>query len=233
MSKIGTTLYLGRKRDIVIDPKQSRDIMYSGGEFRVSDSVGADFGKVQKAINEFCKDKIASIIDRGIAKLRWKKIRITLPYKRGEELFEKEVEMSVDDYLDATGFSQKLNYEIGSYEREWGINAIDPKKKVFTLFFNLNLIKYDDGPHIEHVVAHELAHVFFRDHGPKFEDALRQLDSSSSWSQSFFSGGIGSVGKTTNIIPLLVLLIVFLLGFWIYSIYTDIAEFITNQSAQF
>jgi hypothetical protein len=226
-SKIGTTLYLGLKRDILVDSAQRQDLRYSKRDgFIVSPSVASDFGDVQRVIDDFCKDQIKSYIERGIAKLRTKKIKVSIPYTDGTNTFDKDVEMSVDDYLDATGFSRKLDYEIGAYEREWGINAIDPRKKIFTLFFNLNLIKYDDGDHIQHVVAHELAHVFFRDHDSKFQDALRQLDNSSAWSQAFFNSGISRVGSTTSIIPLLIGIVALVLIYWVYNLVIGGAGFL-------
>jgi hypothetical protein len=230
--KIGTTLYLGIKRDILIDPKQRRNFRYSNREgFIVSPEIGRDFSRVKEEIDAFCKEQIKRYIDRGIAKLRSKKITIQIPFTDGTRSFDKEVSMSIDDYLDATGFSRNIDYEIGSYEREWGINAINVTKKIFTLYFNLNLIKYDDGPHIEHVVAHELAHIFFRDHGPKFQDALRQLDSSTGWSQSFFSGGISQVGQTNNsYIYLVIILALISIIYFILQFFSTIGDFFAPSS---
>lgn len=227
---LGTTLYKGSKVAITHNPDQWQDILYKGKEgFSINSKLANDYAKLKNSIDEYCKENLRGYIEKGISTLRWKKITITLPYTDGKTTFDKRVTMSIDDYLDATGYSRTLEYEIGNYEREWGINAIDPKKKIFTLYFNLNLIKFDDGPHIKHVVAHELAHIFFRDHGNGFQDALRQLDPSKLWSESFFDSGISSIGTKKS--GILIFIIIGLAGIiWLYTLVQELISSLLNSS---
>lgn len=229
--KIGTLLFQGEKRELWFNKGKSV-FEYSGGVFYTSINIEdeSDWPSVTQHYDTFCKQKMDSIIWSEIRKLRLKKIKTTLPYIQTQggvtTHIEKEVEMNVNDYLELLGYSQKIDYEIGKYQKEWGINAIDPKKKIFVLYFNLDLIKYDSGPHIEHVVAHELAHIFHRDHGAKFQNVLSQLDPSSKWSQDFFDRGITLLGSNSSrsvwVIVVFLGIVIIIVGYqWLAEIYNS------------
>lgn len=230
-TKIGSAIYLGVKRDVYYDPQQSRDFKFSRGDFVVSKKLSQDWALFNIHFEEFCKQQIKSYIDRGIAKLKHK--RITVPVKYTDGLV-RPLETTIVDYLQLTGYSRDLDYEIGSYEREWGINAVNPTTKKFTLFFNLRLIKFDDGPHIEHVVAHELAHIFHRDHGPLFQETLQQLDPNTRWSQNFFDSRIRFVGQSnTTFYILLIGLGLILILYFGYSALQFISDILFTSSPNF
>jgi predicted metal-dependent hydrolase len=167
----------------------------------VSQDLAKNFDKFNHAYEKFCQQKLEKIIQREIDRLKTKTVTFKAPFQKLDKTgkvtdkFSKEVKYSVNEYLKERNFSPTLKFKIGSYEKEWGINQIDPKKKKFTLFFNQNLIKFDSGKHIRHVVAHELSHVFIRDHGPEFHRVLRQLDPTKKDSENFFQSGIRQVFK--------------------------------------
>ena len=122
--------------------------------------------------------------------MRTKEIDIDLNYTDGTK---KKTKVSVNSYLKLCGYEPKIEYKVGVYEKEWGINELKAGTKNFTLYFNVNLIKYDSGSHIEYVVAHELAHVFFRDHGTEFNDALFKLYPRKKESEYFFNIRLPSI----------------------------------------
>lgn len=199
--KYGTVVYMGKTREIWVDEHQWSNIRYSGGKFWIHKSFARDNDGVNKIFDDFCRKKLSSIIDKGISRLRGKEIDLYLDYTDGTNNFKKNVRFSVDSYLKEIGYSSKIDYKIGNFEYEWGINEIDTGSKTFVLYFNLNLIKYDSGMHIDYVVAHELAHVFHRDHGDGFNDALEKLFPSKQQSEYFFNFGIVNlfgVKPTTN-----------------------------------
>lgn len=184
MQVAGSVVYQGKKVEIIGNPKQWDDFKMVGGKFVINQRLLTDFKLVENAYNKFCDSEIRKIIDRQIGKLRTKEIDIDLNYTDGSK---KKTKVSVNSYLKLCGYEQKIDYKIGIYEKEWGINELKAGAKNFTLYFNLNLIKYDSGSHIEYVVAHELAHVFFRDHGVEFNDALFKLYPRKKESEYFFN----------------------------------------------
>jgi hypothetical protein len=184
MQVVGSVLYQGKKVEIVGNPKQWDDFKMADGKFVINQRLLLDFKLVEDAYNKFCDTQIRKIIDRQIGKLRTKEIDIDLNYTDGSK---KKTKVSVNSYLKLCGYESKIDYKVGIYEKEWGINEIKAGAKNFTLYFNLNLIKFDSGSHIEYVVAHELAHVFFRDHGEGFNDALFKLYPRKKESEYFFN----------------------------------------------
>lgn len=172
---------------------QWSEFRFDGQKFIVNKRLGDNFNLLVKKYEDYCQSQLKGIISRGISKLRSKKISTELEYTDGKSNFLKKVNFSVNDYIKLLGYSSKLDFKIGNYEREWGINEINPKSKKFTLYFNASLIKYDSGSHIEYVVAHELTHVFHRDHGPLFQKALVNLFPKKNYSEEFFNRGISNL----------------------------------------
>ena len=89
------------------------------------------------------------------------------------------------------------------------------------LFFNLDLIKFDNGEHINYVVAHELAHVFHRDHGKEFNETLERLFPTKRLSERFFDfkvadiiSGVKNGNQSFNMVILGVILLLILFGLW-------------------
>lgn len=190
--------FYGKKVEVFANPSQWSELKYSGGKFWINKGV-ADENKLNSLFDQFCDRELVKIVQRQIDSLVYKSIWVNLPYTRGQEKFTKKTKISVYEYLKLINFSQKIEFKIGSYEKEWGINEIDPKQKKFILYFNLNLIKYDNGEHIRYVVAHELAHIFCRDHGTEFNKVLENLFPSKANSEDFFSNRIRFVfGNTTT-----------------------------------
>jgi predicted metal-dependent hydrolase len=231
-----TAPYMGKIRD-VIERRQWTDIKFESDRFFISPKLAKNFNLFVKKYDEYCISQLAKIIQSGIDSLKNKKVKVKLEYLRGNEKFLKEVRMSIMEYLKEIGFSQKIKFEIGHYEKEWGINQINPKQKNFVLFFNQNLIKYDSGQHIKHVVAHELAHIFVRNHGPEFHSVLAQLDPNKHQSENFFSKGIAKVfqnpvkANSGLLFYVLILAIITLLGFWLYNQIIDwLAQIFSNNN---
>ena len=221
MQVVGSILYQGKKVEIVASPKQWEDIKMMGGKLAINQRLLSDFKLVEEAYNKHCKVELGRIIDRQIARLRGKEVEIELEYTDGVKNFKKKTKVSVNSYLKLCGYEQKIDYKIGIYEREWGINELKVGAKNFTLYFNLNLIKFDSGSHIEYVVAHELAHVFFRDHGVGFNDALFKLYPRKSESEYFFNWKMGFLfGKTQDnsfFYFAVSAAVIGLVGYWIYT----------------
>jgi predicted metal-dependent hydrolase len=184
--------FLGKKFAVYVS-SQSVPLRFNGREFFARVEILASSESLQRAFDVFAERYLRGIIDRQIAKLRTKVITTNVTYRQGDKTFTKPERVSVNSYLKKIGFSQKIHYEIGSSQKEWGINKLAKGKKQFTLFFNRDLVKYDSGEHITYVVAHELAHVFHRDHGPDFQKALKQLYTKKTRSEDFFKRGIQSV----------------------------------------
>jgi flagellar basal body-associated protein FliL len=229
LQAIATLPFMGERLTVYVDQGSWSGIVLRNKKFFVSDSIAKDFSKLEAKFDEFCDKQLSQIIRSQIAKLRTKKIKTELQYGEGKQTFFKKVNISVNDFLKLVKYSQEIDFKIGKYDKEWGINAIDIKAKKFTLFFNRNLIKYDSGKHIEYVVAHELTHVFHRDHGPKFHSALEKLYIRKNSSESFFSSGIRNIFKkpnaqnraskpSLNIKTILIIITIFIILFIIYWI---------------
>jgi predicted metal-dependent hydrolase len=222
MQQLGSILYQGKQREIWLDEKQRRDFDFRGGKIWVNQYTAENQMHFLDVYDQFCKNELEKIIHRQLNRLRSKPIPVEIEYQNTQtkERFFKEEAYSVDEFLRKLDFSPKIEYQIGKYEREWGVNQISPQDKRFTLLFNLDLIKFDGDSHIEYVVAHELAHVFHRDHGDKFQKALQNLYSGKNRSEYFFEFGIKNlVSKPQTTAPL-----VFVLGliglaviYWIYA----------------
>jgi len=204
LEKLATVTFKGKKCDVVLSANQWAEIRFDGQKFVANKKLQNNFNLLVKKYEEYCSNELKGIIRRGIAKLRSKKIETQIEYTDGQKNFLKKVKLSVNDYIKMLGFSGNLDFKIGNYERERGINEVNPKSKKFTLFFNASLIKYNHGPHIEYVVAHELTHVFHRDHGPLFQKALGNLFPQKNSSEEFFNRGISSIftapGKTSSLV---------------------------------
>ena len=221
MQKLGTVLYQGKKPELWLNPKQWEAWVWKSGlgRFEVSTDATKTQESLNKAFDDYCTAELKKIIDVQIAQLRQKKVDVDIPHTDGKKTFDKTLNLSVDDYLTLYQFSKKLDYKIGAYEKEWGINEINPTKKIFTLHFNLNLIKYDSGEHIKYVVAHELTHVFHRDHGPKFQQTLERIYPRKNDSENFFNWRLASMfGKQDSSFQYIVLGLVAIGGlYWIGS----------------
>lgn len=191
--KIGTLLYQGKTREIWSRIDQKQGLLFAQEKFFVSVDLAKDFEKVTSAFDRFCKEKMVSIIEKGIEKYRWKTVRTQLPYTNGTKSFFQQAQLSAQEYLKLIGYSTKIDYQIGKYTKEWGINEIKTGQKSFTLYFNLDLIKYDAGDKILLVVAHEMAHIFHRDHGAEFQDVLEQMYPNKREAENFFNTGISSL----------------------------------------
>ena len=87
---------------------------------------------------------------------------------------QKKLRMSAKKYLEELGFKTKVKVEVGFYTKEWGINKVNSKQKEFILYFNTHLMSKDPD-YIKYVVAHEVAHIFVRDHSKQFDTVVRQL----------------------------------------------------------
>jgi predicted metal-dependent hydrolase len=190
LQPIAKVPFLGQMYEVFLNPKQWQELRFDGKRFLANQRIGRDFEKLISVYEKFCKQQLAKIIDRQVANLRRKKVAVELMYTDGIKQFAKRENLSVDDYLKKINYKQKLEYKIGVYEKEWGINEINPKQKKFILYFNQSLIKYDKGPHIEYVVAHELTHVFHRDHGDQFHATLARIFPRKRTSEEFFKTGI-------------------------------------------
>jgi len=190
-SVVGNVLYQGKKVEIVASPKQWAEFKMIGGKFAINERLIKNFELVEKAYNNYCEGELRKIIDKQIAKLRAKEIELELDYTDGVKNFKQKTKLSVDGYLKLYKLDPKIDYKIGKYEKEWGINAIDTFRKSFTLYFNLDLIKFDSGSHIEYVVAHELTHIFYRDHGKEFNETLQKLYPRKADSENFFNWRLG------------------------------------------
>ena len=229
-----TAPFMGKIRPV--EPtKQWAKIRFTGDKFLINEALSKDFEKFKIEYEKFCRNRLKKIIENGINDLKHKKIKVILDYTDGKKTFPKEVKMSVVEYLKVLNFSPKIRFEMGNYEKEWGINQINPKEKNFVLFFNQNLIKYDSGQHIKHVVAHELAHVFIRNHGEEFHKVLTQLDSKKKQSEYFFSKGISHLFQdkmqSVDSKAVLIGLVLIVFGIIIYWLYNFILNFF-NLSSQ-
>ncbi len=240
-SVVGTVLYQGQKIEIIANPKQWADLKWIGGKFAINQRLLNNFKLVEEAYNKHCELELGCIIDRQIAKLRGKEIEIELDYTDGSKKFKKKTKVSVNSYLKLCGYEHKIDYKIGIYEKEWGINELKIGAKKFTLYFNLNLIKFDSGSHIEYVVAHELAHIFFRDHGAGFSDSLTKLYPRKAESEYFFNWRMAVLfGKTqdqTLFYFVITLLAIALVSYWIYTQigvwWRDIFDGVSSNSSKF
>jgi predicted metal-dependent hydrolase len=225
--KLGTLLYLGDRLEIWLEPGQSKNFVFYQNKFWVNARTAANSELINQEYDKFCEGKLSQIIDRGIEKLRSKKIKIQLDYTDGKSTFKKDMQVSVDDYLKLIEYSKKIDYKIGAFKKEWGINQIDVKQKNFVLFFNLDLIKFDSGDHINYVVAHELAHIFHRDHGPEFNSTLEKLFPTKRNSENFFNFKIPQIanpgsGQSSNLVILLIALLV------IYALWMVLSQWLAG-----
>ncbi|GAB4143892.1 MAG: hypothetical protein OHK0017_01850 [Patescibacteria group bacterium] len=221
MQVLTTVLYQGKRIELLLDPQQWESWRLVDGKFRVNQKTASSNELLNKAYNDFCANQLKKIIEEQTAKLRTKKIELEIPYINNStkvQFMKKEL-LSVDDYLKLYGYANEIEFKIGKYEREWGINQIDANKKNFILHFNLDLIKFDSGEHIKYVVAHELTHVFYRDHGDKFQEALQRLYPNKSASESFFTFGIPALfGKQNYSFQYTILILVGLaIIYWLFN----------------
>jgi|694.fasta_scaffold15553_9 hypothetical protein len=219
--------FLGQMYQVFVNQRQWQEIRFDGKRFWANSKIAKDFDRLVESYEKFCKKQLASIIQSQIARLKTKKIPVELMYTDGVKTFVQRENLSVRDYLKKIGYKEKLEYKIGHYEKEWGINEINPKQKKFVLYFNQSLIKYDNGPHIEYVVAHELTHVFHRDHGDQFQATLARIFPKKRTSEQFFNRGIGRLFQSTEMISGKVWLWVFglilllIAGYWLFGVVAD------------
>ena len=94
--KLGTLLYLGKRYDIWVDSSQSRDFVLAGDRFVINSYLAGNSELLNRAYDKFCEEKLNSIVEKGIFKLRSKKIKIQLDFTDGKNNFKKDMFLSVD-----------------------------------------------------------------------------------------------------------------------------------------
>ncbi|MEM1312198.1 MAG: M48 family metallopeptidase [Patescibacteria group bacterium] len=218
--RIGSLIYLGKRCELWLDTEQSKNFIFRNQKFWVSSRIANNSAVINKEFDKFCEIELGKIIDKAIDKLKRKKIKLALDHTDGKTTFKKVVTLAIDDYLKLIGFDKKVEYKIGNYEKEWGINQINIKQKNFVLFFNLNLIKFDSGEHIKYVVAHELAHIFHRDHGKEFNTTLEKLFPAKRSSENFFDFRLpqmfSSKTSSSGNLFLFFVIIILMYGLWLF-----------------
>jgi|GEM_PF-2804964 len=245
MTLIATVPFLGSMKEVYWKPKSWSKINFDGQKFVVNDSIGTNFDKLNLEFDKYCRQQLKNIINSQIARLRGKNIEVELIYTDGIKNFPKRISTSVNKYLKEIGYNHKIDYKIGKYEKEWGVNEINPKNKTFTLYFNQDLIKYDSGPHIEYVVAHELAHVFHRDHSEGFNQTLHRLFPRKRTSEEFFKSGISRRFRLPNLsgnknfslilVAIICLILIYFLGQLLISFFGNLFSswFYSGTKTQF
>jgi hypothetical protein len=225
LSKFTDVLFQGKKIEVWVNTKQTAKWLWKAGlgRFEINQDTASDKTSFLSSYSDYCSNELRKIIDRQIAVLRQKKIDVPIPHTDGKTTFNKNLHISVDDYLKMIGFNTKIDYKIGQYEKEWGINELDNKKKTFVLHFNYKMIYFDNGEKIKYVVAHELTHVFHRDHGNEFQQTLERLYPEKRQAEYFFNWGIASkFGNQSYSFQYFILIIIALgLIFWLGSYIWD------------
>lgn len=230
---VATVPYLGKSRKVFLNPGQWVSLKFDGNNFYCNQTLGQDFQRLTKEFNIYCRKELSKIIYRTINKLKYRPVQTSLEYTDGKKTFRKPVRFSVYQYLKKIGFSTKLDYKIGHFQKEWGINEVNPKQKKFILYFNQDLIKFDNGPHIEYVVAHELTHVFHRDHGGHFQDTLLKLFPGKKSSERFFDTGIVSrfkISESSNQTKVVFLILIILISWIVVNL---LWQFVLNLFSNF
>lgn len=168
-------LFKGKKYSAFVDDSLFwTDFKFVGEKFLIKSSLANNKKRFQKEYDKFCKNSLKKIIDKRIRKLLGKTVRVKINYtKSNGEGFTENKKMSAEEYIKLRQFN-KTEIIIDLYEGLWGSNYIDKKNKNYVLKFNLNLIKYGNEEQIIYVMAHEIAHIFYRDHGNDFFDLLKQ-----------------------------------------------------------
>lgn len=191
--QIGALPFKGKQVEIWVNPSQWRSFYFDGNKFWISKNLAQNNHKLNQSYQNYCNQELKNILQNTVNNLKHKKIVTNLPYSNGVKHIYKQTSLSINEYLKLTGYSQNLDIKIGDYTKEWGINEINPHKKKFTLYFNKNLIIFDDKQHIQYVVAHELTHIFHRDHGKEFNQTLEKLFPQKHDSEDFFERRIVTV----------------------------------------
>ena len=197
---IFSLMYQGEKTPVFLNERSSS--FYKSSEGFVTPSPKLE--RLEFYYDNWCKKELKPIVQGHIEALRYKKVSAEIEYSQvnGKKFLKKEY-WSVNDALDAYDFDRHIFVEIGASNKEWGINKVQKGKKFFTLFFNINLIKLGANDRIKHVVAHELAHVFVRDHSYRFDRVLDQLDGNSFSNKTYWNGGFASKNTFSIIFALL------------------------------
>ena len=189
MQVLGTIPYQGVRTDIVVDEKQWRPLRLVSGRFHVSPALAKNQDKLLAAYRAFCQKQMRRIIEKHLRKLLDKKISYTIKYTDGSRKSER---ISAREYAKKLGI-EKIRYEIGTYQSEWGINQIDTKRQEFVLHFNVTLLMYDKDQKIGFVVAHEVAHIFERGHDRAFQEVLGKLYSGKRGHERFWDKGVSKI----------------------------------------
>ncbi|NJS41623.1 M48 family metallopeptidase [Candidatus Gracilibacteria bacterium] len=116
---------------------------------------------------------IRKIINKQVNKLLNKRVKVNIKYLKSDGTkFTKSERLSAKDHIKALEYNTP-KIIIDLYEKQWGINKVDNRNKNYELHFNLNLIKFGTIDQIQYVVAHEIAHIFYRNHDQEFYNLLR------------------------------------------------------------
>jgi predicted metal-dependent hydrolase len=185
-----TVPYEGKRLPVFVDEKQWRSFRYvNRNQFRISPTLVKNQKKFEKEYHKFLTDNIRKVVDKYFDKLLNKRISFDIPYSDGSKRREK---ISAKEYAKLLGI-EKIKYEIGSYKNEWGINQLSGKNKEFILHFNLNLLIYDNGEKLGYVVAHEVAHIFVRDHNREFNEVVEKLYGNARKYERFWDGDFNKI----------------------------------------
>ena len=189
MQVLGTIPYQGERTEIVVDEKQWRPLRMLRGRLHVSPTLAKNQEKLMAEYRKFCQREMRRIIEKHFRRLLDKKIQYAIKYEGGSE---KRQRISAREYAKLLGI-EKIRYEIGHYNSEWGINSLDAKRKEFVLHFNVSLIMYDKDRKIGFVVAHEVAHIFERGHDRAFQDVLSKLYAGKRGHERFWDKEVGKI----------------------------------------
>ncbi len=227
--KIGNLLYLGERCELWVNRNQTVDFKYAKGKFWVSGNLANNPAKLNEVYENFCRSQLSAIIDNIIAKFRTRKVSVELDYTNGAKVFKRKVKTSVNEYLKMVGFSQDIQYKIGSFKKEWGINQTDPTNKHFVLYFSSDLIKFDDGENATFIVVHQLTHIFHKDHDESFNRTFEQLYPTKQSNTGIFNfqfGQLIGIRKSGGLNLLVLFIVSLLVVFSFFNFLQDIRQII-------
>jgi len=173
MQQVYTAIFQGKKLPVYVDDSLFwSSLRLSSGRILIKKSLAGDIKKFTKEYNNFCKNRLEKIVTRQVNRLLNKRVKVNIKYVRSDG-----AKFTKTERVSASGHIKDLDYKptkiiIDLYEKEWGINKVNDRNKNFELHFNLNLIKFGSDDQIRYVVAHEIAHIFYRDHGREFYNLL-------------------------------------------------------------
>ncbi|NJK70974.1 MAG: M48 family metallopeptidase [Thermales bacterium] len=174
MQQVYTTIFQGKKIPVFVDDSLFwSSLKMSSGRILIKKSLAGDIQKFTKEYNIFCKTRLEKIINKQVNKLLNKRVKVNIKYLKSDGTkFTKSERLSAKDHIKALEYNP-TKIIIDLYEKQWGINKVDNRNKNYELHFNLNLIKYGTDDQIQYVVAHEITHIFYRNHDQEFYNLLR------------------------------------------------------------